>query len=168
MSPSTINAVVRLLVTSATSTARAPTTNAPMIGTKPPKKVSTANGRASGTPRTTSPMPIRTASIRPTAACPWMKLPNVTQERLSTVSRCRPARSPTTPPSHGKKFGPSLMKKKASTKARAAVTRPEPTALTPARTLEASALALPCNRVVICCTAAFTWASLRFSGGPVM
>jgi hypothetical protein len=66
---STISAVVKPLLTSATSTAKAPATKAPMIGTKPPKNVSTASGMTSGTPRIHSPIPMKKASMNPTSAC---------------------------------------------------------------------------------------------------
>ena len=58
--------------TSATSTASAPTTMAPTMGTNPPKKVRIASGMASGTPTITRAMPISTASIALTIA--WVRM----------------------------------------------------------------------------------------------
>ena len=77
---STISAVVKPLLTSATRTANAPATNAPMIGMNPPKKVSTARGITSGTPRIQSPMPMKNASMKPTSACWRMNSDNVAQD----------------------------------------------------------------------------------------
>ena len=67
--PSTISAAVNPLLTSATRTANAPATKAPMIGMNPPKKVSTASGRASGTPRIDEPRPMKNAVDQATRAC---------------------------------------------------------------------------------------------------
>ena len=67
--PSTISAAVNPLLTSATSTESAPAIRAPMIGMNPPKKVSTASGRASGTPTITSPSPMKNPSTRLTSTC---------------------------------------------------------------------------------------------------
>ena len=67
--PSTISAVVNPLLTRATRTAKAPATKAPMIGMNPPKKVSTASGMTSGTPRIHRPRPMKNASMNPTSAC---------------------------------------------------------------------------------------------------
>ena len=50
-----MSAATHPLDTSATSTARAPTVTAPMMGAKAAKKVSRASGMASGTPTTTRP-----------------------------------------------------------------------------------------------------------------
>ena len=104
----TMSAVAGPLVTSATSAASAPVTTAPMIGMNAPKKTSTASGSASGTPSTASPMPMKTASTRPTAACALMKPDSVTHERCATAETCGAARGPTRPPSQGRNFGPSL------------------------------------------------------------
>ena len=78
--PSTISAVVKPLLTSATRTANAPATNAPMIGMKPPKNVSTASGITSGTPRIHRPMPMKKASMKPTSACWRMNSESVAQD----------------------------------------------------------------------------------------
>ena len=76
---STISAVVKPSLTSATSTAKAPATKAPMIGMNPPRKVSTASGSTSGTPRTSRPMPMKSASMNPTSACWRMNSDSVVQ-----------------------------------------------------------------------------------------
>ncbi|CAA9307987.1 MAG: hypothetical protein AVDCRST_MAG48-1842, partial [uncultured Friedmanniella sp.] len=75
------------LETRATSTARAPAATAPTIGMKPAKKVSTASAAASGTPSTTRPSPMRTASTKLTTAWTRMKSPSVFHERLNTSVR---------------------------------------------------------------------------------
>ena len=63
---STSSASVGPLETSATSTAAAPATVAPMIGTKPPRKVSNISGATSGTPINNSASPMPTASTAAT------------------------------------------------------------------------------------------------------
>ena len=50
-------------------TASVPVTTAPTIGTKAPKKTSTAIGSAIGTPRKKAPSPMPTASIVATSSC---------------------------------------------------------------------------------------------------
>ncbi len=79
-----------------------------MMGMKAPKKTSTASGRASGTPSTARPMPMKTASAKPTAACALMKPDSVIQDRWAIADTCGAARGPTSPPSQGRNFGPSL------------------------------------------------------------
>src|SRR3546814_5659448 len=63
----TIRAPFQPTETSATRTATAPTTKAPTIGMKPPKKVSTARGMANGTPtrdrQSTSLNPVTNAHL---------------------------------------------------------------------------------------------------------
>src|SRR5690242_8032215 len=53
--------------TSATSTATAPETLAPTIGTNAPRKTSAASGKANGTWRITSAKPMPTASMKATS-----------------------------------------------------------------------------------------------------
>jgi hypothetical protein len=63
-------AVVGPLAARATRTATLPATVAPMIGTKPPRKVIIARGRASGTPSRSSASPMPIASIAAMATVP--------------------------------------------------------------------------------------------------
>ena len=108
---------------------------APTIGMKPPKNVSTASGSASGTPSTTRPI---ADEHRVGEADDRLALDEAAEGGPGAgehdVAGGEPARSPTTPRSQGRKRGPSLMKKKQSTSASAAVTSSEPTALTPVST----------------------------------
>ena len=80
--------------TSAMSTASAPATSAPMIGMKAPKNVSTARGSASGTPKTTRPMPMKTASTKPMSACERMNPPRRSQLRAPHLGEVVPGRRP--------------------------------------------------------------------------
>jgi hypothetical protein len=57
-------------VTSATSTATAPVSVAPMSGMKPPRKTRAASGTARGTPSSSSTTPRATASKAPSTAVP--------------------------------------------------------------------------------------------------
>ena len=95
ISPSTINAVTKPFVTSATNTARNPVANAPMIGTNAPMKINDASGRASGTPRISSPAPMHTASTAATATVartnptsvsnPWLAAPDRRRDTTGTI-----------------------------------------------------------------------------------
>ncbi len=67
---SIISAVNGPWVTSAISTAMVPVISAPTSGTNAPRKMITASGRASGTPSSSIPMPMNTASMKATQTVP--------------------------------------------------------------------------------------------------
>ena len=128
---STSSAVVRPLLTRAISTAKAPATKAPMIGMKAPKKVSTASGTTRGTPRTSSPSPMKKASMNPTKACWRMNSDRVDHVFIERAVTCRAARGPVWAASQGTQRGPSLRKKKHRTRASTRLIRLLPTAEAP-------------------------------------
>ncbi len=136
------------LETSATSTAIAPTTKAPTIGTKPPKKVSTASGTASGTPTISSAAPMNTASMNETSAWVRMKPPRVAHARDSTSVRWAPTFGPVARRSHGRKRPPSLRNRNVSTRLISRLIVAFPTAATPTRTPEAM---LPTDPSILPC-----------------
>ena len=125
---STPTAVQMPLETSATRTATDPATNAPTIGTNPPKKVSTAMGRANGTPSNHTPTPMKTPSTAATAACDQTYWPRAVHTRSDSSAKWVPAARPIQVRSHGTNLGPSLRKKKHSTRARTRVITAEPMA----------------------------------------
>ena len=93
--PSTISAAVKPLLTSATSTESTPAIRAPMIGMNPPKKVSTASGRASGTPTISEPEPDEEPVDQADQHLARMKPPRVSQtwhEHHASGGRRRAAR----------------------------------------------------------------------------
>ena len=138
------------LDTSAMITARAPAVNAPTIGMKPAKKVTTARTGHSGTPSTSKPIPIKMASTPDTIACVRMNPDSVFQERMHTSVRCQPAFTPTYLRSQGRKPSPSLRKKKVRISVSTSVVPTEAIAPMPEKTPEAIFDACPRSASVTC------------------
>ena len=91
--PNMSNAVNGPCATSATSTATVPETNAPIIGTKAPRKTSTPIAPTKGTPRTAAPIMMPIASVAATstvARTNWVSDCHATRPEES--ARRRPAR----------------------------------------------------------------------------
>ena len=119
-----ISAVTGPWSTSATSTATAPATVAPTIGTNAPRKTSTPMASENGTLSTAAPTPIRMASVAATitvARTNWVSEIQATRPELSTRSRAARGDSRTTQaqirlPSERKKYVENrTMKKPART-----------------------------------------------------
>ncbi len=91
--PNMISAVIGPCATSATSTATLPETNAPIIGTKAPRKTSTPIALTNGTRSTAAPIMMPMASV---AATRTVARTNWVSERQATrpdeSARIRPAR----------------------------------------------------------------------------
>ncbi|CAD5914414.1 exported protein of unknown function [Streptomyces sp. KY70] len=166
MIASTISASVSPLETSAMSTATKPAKTAPTIGTNAETNVSTASGSTRGTSRIHRPMPMRTASSRPTNAWDRTNEPSVFQQRSATTGTSVARRPGSWRRSHGRKRGPSFRKKNMRKRARIAVIRPLKTVLTPVTAVLTTLPALFSMRSTAASKAPVIWASLMFSGGP--
>ena len=113
----------------------------------PPKKVSTASGRASGTPTIRArpdeePVDQADEHLGPDEAAEGVPDP------ADTTLRWPPARGPAMRRTQGRNRSPSLTKRKASTTASRAVTTSEASVPTPVSTLEAMVVTLFCSRLV--------------------
>ena len=165
ITPSRIRALVRPTVTSATSTAMAPATKAPTMGMNPPKNVSTMSGSARGTCSTHRPMPMQTESMALTIACARMKPPKVLYVRDNASVRWEPAPRPAMRRTKGRKRGPSLMKKKVSTRASSSDTRTCVATVAPESTPLAILSPLVCSLPVSCLTALLSCVEEMLNGG---
>ena len=158
-----ISAPVSPLETSATRTAIAPTTKAPTIGMKPPKKVRMASGMASGTPTSTSPRPMSTASMALTIAWVRMKPPRVFHERPSTSAQVTTGAGAGQRADPGQEPRPSLRKKNVRISVMTSVMTAEVTAFTVVRTPEAIELALLLTRSWAAWMAVSSWLAVTKS-----
>ena len=111
-------------------------------------------------------MPISTASTRLTIAWVLMNPPRVAHTRCRTSARCGAAGLPATCRSHGRKRGPSLRKKNATTIAVNRVTSADVAAPTPVNNPDAILALLELRVSLIASTPEFNCASLMLSGGP--
>ena len=137
-----------------------------MIGMKAPKNVSTARGSASGTPKITRPMPMKTASTKPMSACERMNPPRRSQLRAPISARWSPDVGPAVRRTQGRNFGPSLTNRNASTSASTALMTLLATVVRPVRTPVAICPALCWRRSTAACTYPPIWLAPRLNGGP--
>ena len=137
-----------------------------MIGMKPPKKVMIASTNAMGTPSTTRPRPMKSASTKETAAWALKKPPTVFQIRAKASVRCMPAVGPATLRIQGPKRSPSLRMKKVNTRVITIVTTMDPTVIAPLITPPAIWSDCSCNQALAWSTYSVTCSLCRFKGGP--